>query len=146
MRELAAPSARVVVLDTNVVLDLLVFCDPSTEALRSALASGRWVWIATQAMRAELQRVSTYPTIARAMALRDLQAAQVLEKFDRTRLAQAAAPPCPARCSDPDDQPFIDLAVAQRALLVSKDAAVLRMRRRLASLGVAVQSIFTSAM
>lgn len=142
----AAPSARRVVLDTNVVLDLLVFCDPTTEALRSALASGQWVWMATQAMRAELQRVLAYPTIARAMALRDLQAVQVVETFDRMCLVQAVAPACPARCSDPDDQPFIDLAVAQRALLVSKDAAVLRLRRRLASVGVTVQSSFTSAM
>jgi len=39
------------------------------------------------------------------------------------------------RCSDPDDQKFIDLAGAVRAQgLVSKDRAVLKLRRRCAPL------------
>jgi predicted nucleic acid-binding protein len=45
-------------------------------------------------------------------------------------------------CSDPDDQVFIDLAVAHRALLLSKDRAVLSMKKRLALRGVAVQAAF----
>jgi predicted nucleic acid-binding protein len=37
------------------------------------------------------------------------------------------------RCSDPDDQKFIELAAAARAgALVSKDRAVLKLRRRCA--------------
>ncbi|MDB5944967.1 MAG: putative toxin-antitoxin system toxin component, family, partial [Ramlibacter sp.] len=36
----------------------------------------------------------------------------------------------------PDDQKFIDLAVAHRALLLSKDRAVLALRKRLAALQV----------
>jgi predicted nucleic acid-binding protein len=39
-------------------------------------------------------------------------------------------------CGDPDDQKFIDLAVAHRCTLVSKDHEVLRMRKRLALLDV----------
>ena len=42
------------------------------------------------------------------------------------------------RCRDPDDQMFIDLAVAHRAQLLSKDALVLRLARRLRPLGVVV--------
>jgi predicted nucleic acid-binding protein len=39
------------------------------------------------------------------------------------------------RCSDPDDQKFLELAAASRAqLLVSKDRALLKLRRRCASL------------
>jgi predicted nucleic acid-binding protein len=38
------------------------------------------------------------------------------------------------RCSDPDDQKFIELASASGAqILVSKDRAVLKLRRRCAS-------------
>jgi predicted nucleic acid-binding protein len=43
-------------------------------------------------------------------------------------------------CKDPDDQVFIDLAVARGALLLSKDRAVLVMRKRLAARGVVVRS------
>jgi predicted nucleic acid-binding protein len=39
-------------------------------------------------------------------------------------------------CSDADDQIFIDLAVAHQAVLLSKDQAVLTMRKRLLALGV----------
>ena len=39
-------------------------------------------------------------------------------------------------CKDPDDQIFIDLAVAHRARLLSKDGAVQALRKRLAALGV----------
>ena len=39
-------------------------------------------------------------------------------------------------CGDPDDQKFIDLAVAHRCTLLSKDYEVLRMRKRLAQLDV----------
>jgi predicted nucleic acid-binding protein len=41
-------------------------------------------------------------------------------------------PRAPCVCKDPDDQVFIDLAVAHGALLLSKDQAVLTMRKRLA--------------
>ena len=47
-----------------------------------------------------------------------------------------AAPRAPVRCGDPDDQKFIDLAVAHGAILLSKDFEVLRMRKRLAALNV----------
>ena len=40
------------------------------------------------------------------------------------------------RCKDPDDQRFIDLALAHRAGLLSKDQAVLCMAKRMRALGV----------
>jgi len=42
-------------------------------------------------------------------------------------------------CSDADDQMFIDLAVAQRSTLLSKDKAVTSMQKRLLALSVRVQ-------
>ena len=41
-------------------------------------------------------------------------------------------------CKDADDQKFIDLAAAHRAILLSKDKAVICMRKRLANLGADV--------
>jgi predicted nucleic acid-binding protein len=124
------------VLDTNVALDLLVFRDPSVAALHEGLASGALRWIATTAMRDELVRVLGYPQIAARLQRGGRAAQQVLDEFDaRTRLVDPA-PPAPLTCSDPDDQHFIDLAVQHRCTLLSKDAAVLVLRRRLAALQV----------
>jgi putative PIN family toxin of toxin-antitoxin system len=129
------------VIDTNVALDLLVFDDPASAALAAALAAGELQWIATAAMRDELERVLGYPLIAARLAAGGREAAQVLADFDRRSLRIDAVPPR-ARpvCSDPDDQIFIDLAVAEGARLVSKDRAVLSMKKRLAALGVVVAS------
>jgi predicted nucleic acid-binding protein len=126
------------VLDTNVVLDLLVFGDAAARPLRAALALGELDWLATPAMRDELECVLGYPHIASRLALGALAAADVLEGFDRqARIVQAPAK-APVTCSDPDDQKFIDLAVSHRCLLLSKDAAVLKLKRKLAALQVSV--------
>jgi predicted nucleic acid-binding protein len=64
------------------------------------------------------------------------QAAQVLSQFDARAHIVPVAPKAPATCKDPDDQKFIDLAVSHSATLLSKDKAVLCMRKRLMKLGV----------
>ena len=129
-----------IVLDTNIVLDLLVFDDPAAQPLRDALAARRVQWIATQAMRDELARVLAYPKIVPLLARYKLNAADVLAVFDRQVQRVDAAPKATITCKDADDQKFIDLAVAHRATLLSKDRAVLCMARRLSVLGVRVQS------
>ena len=53
------------VLDTNIVLDLWWFEDPRVEPLQMAVQSGQVRWLATDAMREELQRVLTYPHLTR---------------------------------------------------------------------------------
>jgi putative PIN family toxin of toxin-antitoxin system len=126
------------VLDTNIVLDLFLFEDPATEPLREQLARPGNRWIATPAMREELARVLAYPQIAKRLCARVLPAADVLAAFDQRTHTEPAAPKAPCVCKDPDDQKFIDLAVAHRATLVSKDDQVLRMARRLAPLGTFV--------
>ena len=50
------------------------------------------------------------------------------------------APKAPITCKDPDDQRFIDLAVAQRCLVLSKDHAVLCMAKRLLALGASARA------
>ena len=86
----------------------------------------------------ELERVLDYPHIGSRLALSRLAAADVLAGFERhARIVEA---PCKAvaSCRDPDDQKFIDLAVQHKCLLLSKDAAVLTMEKRLAALEVSV--------
>jgi putative PIN family toxin of toxin-antitoxin system len=122
---------RAVVVDTNVALDLLIFSDPRTAPLRSLLAQGRLHWIATQVMRDELERVLAYPHIAERMDYYRVSAMQVLAAFDAQVRLVDIAPRVAYVCKDTDDQKFIDLAAAHRAILLSKDKAVICMRKRL---------------
>jgi len=127
----------VLVLDTNIVLDLFVYDDPATQPLRAALEAGV-CWHATAAMRDELVRVLTYPQIVRRLQVRAWGPEEVLRRFDAQVRMTEVAPKAPCTCKDPDDQKFIDLAAAHQAVLLSKDAAVLCMERRLARLGARV--------
>lgn len=128
-----------IVLDTNIVLDLFVFDDPAAQPLKQALALKQVQWLATPAMREELARVLDYPQIVPRLAHYRRPAAEVLAAFDGQARLVAAAPKAGVTCKDPDDQKFIDLAVAHRAQLLSKDHAVLCMKKRLLALGVPVQ-------
>ena len=136
------PAASPVVLDTNLGLDLLVFDDPACVALGEALARSEVHWIATEAMRDELSRVLGYPLIVTRLERTGRSAAGVLAAFDAQARMLPAPAGAPCRCEDPDDQVFIDLAVAHRAHLLSKDRAVLALRQALAERGVAVAARF----
>jgi predicted nucleic acid-binding protein len=69
-------------------------------------------------------------------------AASVRDGWQRwaTLVDEAPAPAALAmRCNDPDDQKFIDLALARRAIaLLSADRAVLRLARRAIPFGLAI--------
>lgn len=126
------------VLDTNVALDLLLFRDARTQALHEALAQGRLRWLVVPCMREELARVLHYAHLMAWMQARGVKSEAIVAAFDAGSQMVDEPPAAAVRCTDPDDQPFIDLAVAQRALLLSKDRAVLVTRARLAGLGVQV--------
>lgn len=128
------------VLDTNIVLDLFVFGDLAAQALKSAVLTGQLQWLATDAMRVELERVLTYPQVAKRLARDSVAGAEVLAAFDRHVRLLPAASKAPVTCSDADDQIFIDLAVAHKTWLLSKDQAVLCMKKRLLALGVRAQA------
>ena len=133
---MTSSEAVLTVLDTNIVLDLWIFDDPRTQGLRHALNQGRLRWIATASMREELRRVLGYTHLVARMAQSHQTAEAVLQAFDAQATLHDEAPKASCTCKDPDDQKFIDLAVSHRALLLSKDAQVLCMRRRLQRLGV----------
>jgi putative PIN family toxin of toxin-antitoxin system len=131
-------TASLVVLDTNILLDLFIFSDPATAALRAALDARELRFLSTAVMREELRRVLDYPQLQPRMAFYGITAAQVLAAFDARATLCEVAPKAVFTCKDVDDQKFIDLAAAHRAQLLSKDKAVLCMARRLKTLGVAV--------
>lgn len=134
MTDAAAP----LVLDTNVVLDWLVFRNPAVTPLEAALAGGRWRWHATPAMLGELEHVLTYASIAPWQPDRGM----ILASFTRWAVITTALPPTlshPLRCTDPDDQMFVDLAAQLGgATLLSRDRAVLKLARRARLQGVSI--------
>ena len=65
-----------------------------------------------------------------------------MAQFDAYAHMQAVALRAPYVCKDEDDQKFIDLAVANTAMLLSKDKQVLKLTGRLARLGVRVCTVF----
>ena len=127
------PLPRPMILDTNVVLDMLIFDDPDIPAIRDLVARGEVRWIADQAQRIELGRVLSYSKVAPRVAFYEKTAAGVLAAFDAAVQCVPTAPKVRFTCTDPDDQHFLDLAAQHRALLISKDKAVLKQRRRLAT-------------
>jgi putative PIN family toxin of toxin-antitoxin system len=131
---------QTVVIDTNIILDVFVFADAAAKPVRQALEAGELDWIATRPMRDELARVLDYPQIVPRLAFYSLSADDVLAAFNRHARLLEVAPKARLNCSDPDDQKFIDLAVAEQALLLSKDRHVLSMSKRLLAHGVLAQA------
>lgn len=132
----ASSDAATVVLDTNVVLDWLLFAEPVVAPLAAALEAATLTWFACAHMREEFQRVLRYPALERWHP--DAQA--LLARFDR-HARQLPAPPAEPllRCADPDDQVFIDLSRAHHARwLITRDRALLALARRAAPLGLAI--------
>lgn len=124
-----APAASALVLDTNVVLDWLVFKDAQAGPVAAAVAAGNLRWLVCRRMRDELARTLTYAALAKW----NPDSEHVLTVFDRHSQLQPDPPPAPLnlRCSDPDDQVFLDLALATGARwLLTHDRALLKLARR----------------
>ena len=124
------PASAVVVLDTNVVLDCLLFLDPAVAPLRRALEQGRLRWVVCPSMRQEFGWILKSPSLCRW----NPDSEHLLTLFDRCTSLQPEPKPAPARlrCNDADDQVFLDLALASGARwLLSHDKALLRLRRRM---------------
>lgn len=120
-----------VVLDTNVVLDVLVFDDPVTRPLGAGLREGALIAWADGDTLLELERVLPLP----AFKLAEPARREVFARYrGLVRLAsEAPSAPVPElpRCRDRDDQMFLILtARVGAAWLVSKDKRVLSLADR----------------
>lgn len=126
-------SPKLVVLDTNLVLDLFLFADPAVQPLMVALADSGLRWICTEVMQQELRRVLDYPQIRKGLAKSGRTAEQVETEAARywVQVPEPVATHHGVRCKDRDDQMFVDLAIAHQACLLSKDHAVLALSKPL---------------
>lgn len=128
------PAGRLptLVLDTNIWLAWLVFQDPESQVLEAAHHAGLLTVVASATGRAELAEVIALGSFS----LTTVQQAQCLSRFDTTaEIFSVPAPsttqPISLRCTDKDDQQFLELAVAVQAnYLLSRDRAVLKLARR----------------
>lgn len=115
------------VLDTNVILDLLVFKDPSTKPIRLLLDAKLVDAVRSEASMLELIDVIQRPTFR----LNQEEQSIILQAWESsTRLLEnVAIEPAPFTCRDQDDQVFLDMAYSLRpALLLSKDLRVLELQ------------------
>jgi putative PIN family toxin of toxin-antitoxin system len=122
-----------VILDTQVWLDWLLFNDPSAAPIAHARAAGAIEIVIDAACADELARAAAYDFGRHSIDA----AAQARLMAECGRLARRVevAPPAGAalpRCRDPDDQKFLDLALAAAAdVLISRDQALLELARKL---------------
>ncbi len=122
-----------VVLDTNACLDLWVFADPRAAGLLAALETGAVQAISNPACRDEWLRVLHYPRLRLTDAARSIHAAAFDRLVDCLPDPDASLRPDVRvpRCTDPDDQKFLELAqVCGARWLISRDDAVLALGRR----------------
>lgn len=135
------------VLDTNVVLDWLVFRDPAIESLRQAVEQRRVRVVTHTAAIDELLRVLAYPQCKlaaadqKALLNRYLMFAQQAALPPTFALGNLLLPEGFPRCRDPDDQHFLALTYHTKAGgLLTKDRELLRLKKRAARFGVTVLS------
>ena len=124
------------VIDTNVVLDLLHFNDPAVAPIRLALEAGEAACFGNAACRDELAHVLSYPQFK----IPEHEARRILDQYAALALpCEAAAGTALPQCRDPDDQKFLELAQAAQAdLLVTKDKALLALARQSGRLGFCI--------
>lgn len=136
------------VLDTNVVIDWLVFDHPFMDPLRWAVARGELIVLTHALARDELIRVLNY----RQLKLSSERQAVLLARYDAgtqgVSLPDGATPKnllMPGgfpRCRDRDDEHFIALAYHQKAdALVSRDNAVYGLKSRAAKFGLTILNV-----
>lgn len=119
-----------VVFDTNVLLSLWVFEDSRFAPLRARVEHGDWAALTDEHCLAEFKRVLGYAQFK----LSAERQAQI--HADYSAIAQSRHPARTflvtlPRCSDRDDQKFLELARdAGAGWLVTADKALLKMARR----------------
>lgn len=133
-----SPSPLIVV-DTHIVLDWWIFKNPECINLLEEVSAHRLKWIATCAMKEELMHVLTRPHIGARWQADPMQLQAHWHRHVHEVAPPELSPLTWPRCTDRDDQKFIDLALSQKARwLISRDRAVLKLAGRCRKLGLSV--------
>ena len=125
------------VIDTNILLDLLVFDDQRAHPLRAALNESQVIALGSSYTVAEFLDVIARPQFnldreAQTKAHQQLLAWLTLEHDEAVETA-------PWKCKDKDDQIYLNLAFSHRpCTLLSKDKQVLKLAKRARQCGVVI--------
>lgn len=118
-----------IILDTNILLDLFVFEDQGTETLLMLLETNALNPITSEEILAEFQEVISRPIFTQDSKDQEriYSKAKSLHQIEPIHSIQRA----PFKCSDPDDQMFLDLAYSCKpCILLSKDKALLKLKSK----------------
>src|SRR6266571_2992405 len=134
------------VLDTNVWLDWLVFDDPSTAPIKAAVDAGRAEVFIDAACEAELERALGYDLGKRTVDIAACiaECRRVAHRIE-SPVPEAERAKLPA-CRDPDDQKFLEAALAARGeFLLTRDRALLELAARVAAFRILTPEGFAGA-
>ncbi|CAN5888548.1 hypothetical protein BH11PSE12_BH11PSE12_30620 [soil metagenome] len=118
-----------VVIDTNVCLDLFVFKDPRWVLLLQGLEDGSITAVTRKDCRDEWLAVLRYPHLPINIENRD----DIIATFDaHITCVEPILKTLPLpRCSDKDDQKFLEIARdSDSSTLITKDKALLKLARK----------------
>ena len=130
------------VLDTNVVIDWLVFDDPFLASFRSSVVDKQTTVVTHLPAVVELQRVLGYRTLKLPVE----RQSDVLVRYEalttRVEVSDEALPERFPRCRDSDDDHFLALAWHAKAdAVVSRDKAVLKLAKKAKKFGFQVLTV-----
>jgi len=133
---ITASTSPVLVLDTNVCLDLFVFHDPRWTELLNGLHRGTLTAVTSAGCRDEWLAVLHYSHLP----VTELNRQSIIDAFDKLitwsnpELSPNIKLPV---CKDPDDQKFMELARDSKAThLITKDKALLKCARKVLHAGL----------
>jgi putative PIN family toxin of toxin-antitoxin system len=136
------------VLDTNVVIDWLVFNDPFMDPLRHGVRDRRVTVLTHPPAIDELKRVLAYPQLKlnpgrqQEVFSRYLSGTSVVAMPAGFSAKQLMLPGGFPRCRDRDDEPFLALAFHSKAdALASRDNAVFGLKARAEKFGVTIINV-----
>ena len=132
------------ILDTNILLDLFFFQDPTTEPLRVQLSGQQVQLLASAALVREFSGVLK----KEAFCLNDEKQQEILHAWlgNALLIQDQAIEAAPWTCRDSTDQMFLDLAYSCRPItLISKDKQVLKLGKRAARDGVRITKDLTTS-
>jgi putative PIN family toxin of toxin-antitoxin system len=134
---------KIVIFDTNVLLDLFIFNDFRVLHIKQALIERQLDALASQQTLAEFTEVISRPLFSLDQSAQEkiVQEWQSLaHMIDENKIIAA-----PWQCRDNDDQIFLDLAYTGKpCVLLSKDNEVLKLASRAANEGILITADYTS--
>ena len=136
------------VVDTNVVIDWLMFNDPYMNPLRERVIDKSIIVLTHTPAIDELKRVLAYKQLKLTPIRQDEIFSRYIELTQEVSLPNGASlknlmmPSQFPRCRDRDDEHFIALAHHQKAdALVSRDNAVFGLKSRAAKFGLLIMNV-----